>query len=78
LTAVYVANPSPFDPPLPEFRSAPPTVFAYLIPISGREALLIRDHGWRWFEAALENQNPDVWDWTGSSEVGCEHKSSGT
>ena len=72
LNAVYVANPSPFNPSLTEFQSAPPaTVFAYLIPISSQEASLIRSHGWRWFEAELENQDPDVWDWSRSFEVVC-------
>jgi hypothetical protein len=74
LTAVYVANPSPFHPALTDFRSEPPAIiFAYLIPISGQEASLIQSHGWRWFEAELENQNPDVWDWARTTDVVCGH-----
>lgn len=73
LTAVYVTNPSPFDRSLIEFQSTPPaTVFAYLIPISGQEASLIQSHGWSWFEAELERQDPDIWDWTRSRQVVCE------
>jgi len=69
VTAVYVTNPSPFEKSLSEFVSEPPTVFAYLIPITGAEASLVRDHGWRWFEDQLERQDPDIWDLSRSEEV---------
>jgi hypothetical protein len=61
LTAVYVTNPSPFDPSLTEFVSEPPTVFAFLIPIAETEARLVQERGWRWFEDALERRDPDLW-----------------
>ena len=63
LTAVYITNPSPFDNSLTKFVSeSPATVFAYLVPITATEAALVREHGWRWFEDQLEEQNPDIWD----------------
>ena len=63
LTAIYVANPSPFDKSLTQFASdSPPTVFAYLIPITNTEAELVRTCGWSWFEDQLERQDPDIWD----------------
>ena len=68
-TAVYVANPSPFDKLLTEFPSVPPTVFAYLVPITSTEAALVREHGWDWFENALEKQNPDIWDLARCKEI---------
>lgn len=70
LTAVYVTNPSPFDKALTKFDSEPPDiVFAYLIPITATEASLVGEHGWRWFEDELENQNPDIWNLTRSEQV---------
>lgn len=61
--AIYVTNPSPLDKALTEFVSEPPAmVFAYLIPITRAEAVLVRSKGWRWFEEELELQNPDIWD----------------
>jgi antitoxin YqcF len=70
LTAVYVTNPSPFDKSLTEFASeSPATVFAYLVPITAAESSLVREHGWSWFEAQLEAQNPDIWDMARSEEV---------
>jgi antitoxin YqcF len=63
LVAIYVTNPSPFEKSLTEFVSEPPaTVFAYLVPITEAEALLVRERGWQWFEEQLEQQNPDIWD----------------
>lgn len=63
LTAVYVTNPSPFDDSLTEFFSElPPTVFAYLVPITAAEAALVRARGWSWFEDQLDQQNPNIWD----------------
>lgn len=63
LSAVYVTNPSPFDDSLTRFVSeSPPTVFAYLVPITEAEAGLVHEKGWRWFEDQLEQQNPDIWD----------------
>jgi hypothetical protein len=70
--AVYVANPSPFNDSLTQFTSAPPLVFAYLIPITVDEAFLVRDHGWRWFENELAEQNQNVWDLGRSEEVLCK------
>lgn len=70
LTAVYVTNPSPFDKSLTEFVSEPPaTVFAYLVPIKGAEASLVRELGWNWFEDQLEEQDPDIWNLARSEEV---------
>lgn len=70
LTAVYVTNPSPFGRSLTEFDSgSPPTVFAYLVPISALEAALVRQHGWNWFEDQLEQQDPDIWDLARTEEV---------
>jgi Suppressor of fused protein (SUFU) len=40
----------------------PAVVFAYVVPITNTEATLVAEHGWRWFEDALDEQNPDVWD----------------
>ncbi|HVZ45440.1 MAG TPA: suppressor of fused domain protein [Ramlibacter sp.] len=61
-TAIYVTNPSPFDESLTHFESpSPPTVFAYLVPITGTEAALVVGRGWKWFEGQLEEQNPDIW-----------------
>ena len=63
LAAIYVTNPSPFDKSLTEFVSEQPaTVFAYLVPITEAEAVLVRERGRRWFEEQLEQQNPDIWD----------------
>ncbi|MCC6202687.1 MAG: hypothetical protein IT494_06735 [Gammaproteobacteria bacterium] len=60
---MFVTNPSPFEKSLTEFASEPPaTVFAYLVPITVREAVLVRDRRWRWFEDQLEKQNPNIWD----------------
>jgi hypothetical protein len=60
---VYVTNPSPFDDSLTEFPGEPPpTVFAYLIPITAAEASLVEDRGWSWFEDQLERYDPDIWD----------------
>lgn len=70
--AIYVANPSPFNDSLTQFTSAPPTVFAYLIPITFDEAALVRNHGWRWFENELAKQNPNIWDLARSEEVLCK------
>lgn len=70
LSAVYVANPSPFDDGLTKFDSEPPaTVFAYLIPITATEASLVGARGWRWFEDELERQNPDIWNLARSEQV---------
>jgi hypothetical protein len=70
LRAVYVTNPSAFDKALTEFAcEAPPTVFAYLIPITVGEAALVREHGWSWFEERLEKQNPNIWDLARSDEI---------
>ncbi|MDB5801458.1 MAG: hypothetical protein JWL63_2397 [Rhodocyclales bacterium] len=70
LAAIYVTNPSPFDKTLAEFVSEPEaTVFAYLVPITGAEASLVREHGWSWFEDQLEQQNPDIWNLARSEEV---------
>ena len=70
LTAIYVTNPSPFEKALTEFNSEfPPTVFAYLVPITGAEATLVREQGWRWFEDQLEQQDPDIWNLARTVEV---------
>lgn len=62
LTAIYVANPSPFDDSFVQFSCAPPAlVFAYLIPITSSEATLVEEKGWSWFEGRLEDVDPDIW-----------------
>jgi hypothetical protein len=40
----------------------PPTVIAWLVPIAASELSLIESHGWRWFEARIEEQQPDLFD----------------
>lgn len=66
----YVTNPSPFEGLLSR-RAGTDTsiVFAYLVPVTASEASLIRKRGWRWFEAQLEAQNPDIWDFGRAQEV---------
>ncbi|MBC5765648.1 suppressor of fused domain protein [Ramlibacter albus] len=62
LTEVFVTNPSPFEEALVEFSSVPPLVFAYLIPVSPSEAMMVRSKGWRWFEEYLQVEDPNIWD----------------
>lgn len=70
VTAVYVTNPSPFDKSLTQFASAsPPTVFAYLVPITSAESVLVQERGWSWFEDQLDQQNPDIWDLARTEEI---------
>jgi hypothetical protein len=70
LTAVFVTNPSPLNRALIDFASdPPPTVFAYLIPITANEASLVQEKGWQWFEEELEEQDPDIWDLNRIEEV---------
>lgn len=73
LSAIYVTNPSPFDDSFTRYISElPATVFAYLIPITEKEAALVHEKGWRWFEDQLEQQNPDIWDLARTETVQAE------
>jgi hypothetical protein len=40
-----------------------PTVIAWLVPMSSREADFVTGTGWEAFEAALVEQNPPVINW---------------
>lgn len=42
--------------------SDPPTVLAWLVPVSVREAALIGSHGWKWFEDRLVAEQPNLFD----------------
>ena len=62
ITALYATNPSVFDDRLLAIDSEqPPLVFVWLIPVTTREAAFVRERGWRAFEAALEEEDPDIW-----------------
>ena len=40
----------------------PPTVFAWMVPITSVEAGLVESRGWRWFEDLLVQQQPNLFD----------------
>lgn len=63
VNAVYVTNPSPFGQAIIGFSDEPPPiVFAFLVPITAKEAEKVHRRGWRWFEDELEAQDPNIWD----------------
>jgi len=47
----------------------PPTIFAWLIPITAEEAALIDRAGWASFEELLEQKDPDLFDLLRHSSV---------
>lgn len=63
ITAVYATNPTVFGDKLLAIDSEqPPLVYVWLIPITEAEVDFIRASGWSAFEAALEVEDPDLWD----------------
>lgn len=70
VNAVYATNPTPFPEGFSPFEgSIPPTILVLLVPLTSREASLVAQHGWNWFEDALEEQNPNVWNLKRADEV---------
>lgn len=63
LTALYVAIPVVFPDALRQWSgSHPPTVLAWLVPISAAEADFVRQDGWSAFENLLVSEDPDLFD----------------
>lgn len=61
--ALYVAAPVAFPDGLAVFRgTAPPTVFAWLVPIGDSEQSVVSATGWSEFERQLEAAKPDLYD----------------
>lgn len=63
MAALYVARPVYFPDELATWHSEAGDVdVQWLVPISGREAAYVRDHGWEAFEELLAAQDPDLVD----------------
>ncbi|MCC6698919.1 MAG: suppressor of fused domain protein [Candidatus Hydrogenedentes bacterium] len=67
--AVYVTMPVYFPEPLKTCRSDEgyDIVIAWLVPITRREALYVREHGWEKFEKLLEQEDPNLCDFDRAS-----------
>jgi hypothetical protein len=64
MTAFYVTSPMYFPDDFATCTSdSSPTVIAWLVPISSREADLIARIGWQAFEDILVSQNPPATNW---------------
>lgn len=64
MTAFYVTSPMYFADEFGTCNSDPsPTVIAWLVPISSREADFVARIGWEAFEDALVEQNPPATNW---------------
>jgi hypothetical protein len=62
-TALYSSLPIFFSKAFATWSgSTPPTVFAWLIPITTVEATFVADQGWSEFESLLEARDPDLLD----------------
>ncbi len=63
LNSIFVSHPSIINKDLSVYYgSAPPTIFAWVVPIHEAEAEFIRAKGWKAFDSLLEEKDPDLWD----------------
>lgn len=68
--SVYCTSPVPFDGGLATYDgSEPPTVFVWILPVTGEEAEFVMRNGWSKFEELLESREPDLWDLNRASVV---------
>lgn len=68
--ALYVAMPAYFADGLATLQSSsPPTVIAWLVPLTSAEVAFIETHGWSAFEDVLEESDPALLDLQRPSSV---------
>jgi hypothetical protein len=73
-TDLYVSVPVVFPEGFDTYQSTqPPTVFAWLFPITAEEKSMIRSMGWSCFEDDLQRRDPDLFDLT-RADMGPELK----